>query len=139
MKDKEISAYIVGDDDDDFELLSAAFDETDKSISICRFITCKELLDFIKQHANSVPSLIVLDMSTYWEENIECLRVIRKTERMDRVPVYLYTSIMYPVTHPGELKELDARFIHKPGMYPDIREIVNNMVNDIQREAGNNS
>jgi CheY-like chemotaxis protein len=105
--------FFIDDDVDDQEIFGMAISEVDPSIECVFASDGIEALDKL-QGMNVLPDCIFIDLNMPRMNGKECLVEIRKQERLENVPIYIYSTSADPKLV-DECKELGAKqFIVKP-------------------------
>lgn len=83
--------FYADDDDDDREIFADALEEVNPDI---RLILARNGLEMIQllEHQNDVPDYIFLDINMPVMSGKECLKRLKRLERMKAVPVIMYTT-----------------------------------------------
>src|SRR5216684_3264427 len=86
---------IIDDDNDDYNLLSIAIREVNKSVE-CRHVSDgDEALRQLKSEEQPLPSLILLDLNMAPMHGEQCLEEIKKEERLRDIPIVVYSTSCY--------------------------------------------
>jgi CheY-like chemotaxis protein len=105
----------IDDDRDDRELFCDALNEIDPTINCVAKSSAEEAIDFLNR-TNTLPNRIFLDINMPRMGGIECLKTIRKNDRLAHIPI----TILSTTTNRREIEEvrkLGADFIAKEGVY----------------------
>ena len=92
MNSSPITIFLVDDDSDDQEVFSMLMDE------ICPRADCvsagdgNTALEILLGDPPFTPQFIFLDINMPGMNGMECLREIKKTERLREIPVYMYST-----------------------------------------------
>jgi CheY-like chemotaxis protein len=85
---------LVEDNPDDAALTEVALREIPASLQFAR--DGQEALDYLFNHANELPRLVILDLGLPNIHGLEVLRRIRENERTRSIPVVILTSSTAP-------------------------------------------
>lgn len=110
---------MVDDDEDDQELFSAAMEKT-----VLKYYTC----DFADDGAeaigilndNPVPDYIFLDLNMPRLNGLQCLSEIRKQQRLEKVPVAIYSTSSDESSREQAFRLGATSFITKPARFGDL-------------------
>jgi CheY-like chemotaxis protein len=83
--------YLVDDDEDDRFLVQQVFKQTSPECTLRLLGNGEELIQALTQ-AESLPSLILLDVNMPFMGGMEALRIIRENPAYDRVPIVMLTT-----------------------------------------------
>jgi CheY-like chemotaxis protein len=118
---EKTTVFLIDDDLDDQEIFSYVMRELDNikcifaSDGICA-------LQRIKGDTSFSPELIFIDINMPRMNGVECLREIKKIERLRNVPVYMYSTSAEPDIV-GQCKKLGAAgYIQKHHDTDAVRE-----------------
>ena len=121
---KDITIFIIDDDEDDKKLFVESAKEVDKNINCVTASDGQEAIRFLKDEHNTLPDYIFLDLRMPRINGKQCLEEIRKDKRLYHIPVFIYTTSR-DVEESAELKKMGAvHFISKPDNPRDIYYIL---------------
>ena len=116
----KINCLLVDDDTDDQEIFHIALKELDRDIN-CRF--AKDGIEGLKI-LNAVPAFlpdyIFLDLNMPRMNGIQCLTEIKKIDRLQGIPVFMYSTSSDPRFIHESLNLGAAEYLIKPA---SIREL----------------
>lgn len=101
-----MDCYLIDDDSDDRDFFEIALEELDEKICLKTANNGIEALEFLKE-ANYTPDVIFMDINMPRMDGWECLAEIKKIEKLQSVPVIIYTT-SENYFGPGLLKERGA-------------------------------
>jgi CheY-like chemotaxis protein len=111
---------IVDDDEDDKYFFQAALATIDDGIRCMEARDGAEALEMLK--GNPLPDLIFLDLNMPRLNGKQCLRLLKNTERLKKIPVVIYSTTKRPADE-AETKSLGAfYFLTKPTCLSEIAE-----------------
>lgn len=88
---EEPTKVLVGeDDDDDFLILSLAIEEISYKILLTRVVDGEMLMEML---GRELPDMLLLDLRMPCQDGKQCLQMIRRDRRYDRLPIIVYTSL----------------------------------------------
>ncbi|MEP7320580.1 MAG: response regulator [Saprospiraceae bacterium] len=120
--------FLIDDDDDDLDIFSMALEQVSEAAN---FITAKdgmEALNKINNDPTLIPDFIFIDMNMPRMNGKQCLTELRKVERLNHVPVYMY-STSSDAANVEESKKLGAKdFIIKPNCIEKLCEILSEIL-----------
>lgn len=119
-----MTILLVDDDEDDRRLFIEAAREFDPTITCLAVSDGMEALNWLQDGARDVPDYIFLDLRMPGISGEECLMGIKKTSRVAKVPVIVYTTSR-DVQESMKLKRLGAvHFMTKPVSPEDVYYMV---------------
>lgn len=111
---EKITCFLIDDDDDDQEIFSLALNNIDEAINC---VTANDGIDALNQlslNDDFIPDFIFLDLNMVRMNGRECLVEIKKIQRLQQVPIIIY-STSSEQKDISETKELGAAdYIVKP-------------------------
>ena len=112
---------IVDDDEDDREFLCEAIDSVDKGIRCVCVSDGSHALKLLLSDDFAPPDFIFLDLNMPRMDGKGCLAEIKKSMRLQHIPVIIYSTSKLPMDI-EETRELGAAyFLTKPTKYTDLR------------------
>ena len=112
--ERNITIFIVDDDEDDKQLFIESAKEIDNSITCVTAGDGQEALKYLRDEHNPLPDYIFLDLRMPRINGKQCLEEIRKDKRLNHIPVFIYTTSR-DVKDATEMRKNGAvHFISKP-------------------------
>jgi CheY-like chemotaxis protein len=120
-----VKNIVLADDDDDDCLL---FQDVVSDLKINANITIarngQEVLQLLLDESNAIPDLIFLDMNMPLRDGMECLKEVRKSRRLKKVPVIILSTSSHAQTVQDVFDEGANLFIRKPDAFNKLRTIM---------------
>ena len=132
MMKKTTTLFIADDDQDDVELFTEAVNEVDKSIQCHSAMDGEEALKKLMAMLPDLPDIIFLDLNMPRINGKQCLVEIKKTEKLNTVPVVIYStsSIQHDI---DETRELGAvYFLTKPASFGELCKELSSIISSRQ-------
>src|SRR3990170_3272258 len=121
---KQVSCFLIDNDEDDQEIFNMALKEMDPSISCVVVNDGISAIEKLATDVSYMPSFIFIDMNMPLMDGKQCLQEIRKIPRLAEVPLYIYSTAANPYSI-AEAKELGATdFIMKPSGFRQLVELL---------------
>jgi CheY-like chemotaxis protein len=114
-------AMIAEDDDDDFEIFSAAIDE----VSIAVVLSRAENGEVLMKKLNSIdelPEILFLDLLMPCTDGQQCLKMIRSNKRFDALPIIMVSSVTDPKSIEFCFREGSNLFLPKPTSIKELTQ-----------------
>jgi CheY-like chemotaxis protein len=89
---EKTTVFLIDDDLDDQEIFSYVMRELDNRIKCIFASDGIRALQKINGHSSFTPELIFIDINMPRMNGVECLREVKKYERLRHVPVYMYST-----------------------------------------------
>lgn len=116
--------FIVDDDEDDQEILATAISGSILSDHTCSFATDgEEALEIL--HSDTLPDYIFLDLNMPRMDGMQCLREIRQIDKLQHIPVVIYTTSMDDTAKATSLRLGATAFITKPTRISELVSALN--------------
>lgn len=92
MPAMEISCLLVDDDTDDQEIFGLALHQVDPSVKCVFANDGTRALELFDGDQSYIPEIIFIDMNMPRMNGLECLKEIRKIKRLNKIPIYMYST-----------------------------------------------
>jgi DNA-binding response OmpR family regulator len=89
---EKITCFLIDDDDDDQEIFSLALNNIDEAINCVMANDGIDALNKLSLDDNFTPDFIFLDLNMVRMNGRECLIEIKKIERLQEVPIIIYST-----------------------------------------------
>lgn len=127
---KTLQLFLIDDDEDDRALFAESIKEVDDQIQLTAVGTAMEAMRYLSDESNPPPTHIFLDLRMPGMDGKKCLRMIRAIDRLEDVPVIIYTTTADPKAA-EELMEIGAtHFTTKPVKPEEVYYILSVIVNE---------
>jgi DNA-binding response OmpR family regulator len=120
---------LLGEDDiDDQEFLQEIFSSIDNSVLVKSLGNGKQIISYLRDLDNSLPSLIILDYNLPELNGAEILNILRDDERYNSVPKLIW-STSNSVVYKSLCLELGASdYVVKPSNIASLKEVARYML-----------
>jgi len=116
---------MADDDADDRFLVQAAFEDNDLINRIVFFEDGEQLLEYyIADNSQEIPHLILLDLNMPKRDGREVLKVIRKNEKWDQVPIIIFSTSNAPDDIFTSYQLGANCYIVKPSSYEELKDLI---------------
>jgi DNA-binding response OmpR family regulator len=116
-------ALIAEDDDDDFEIFSAAIDEISVAVVLSRAVNGEVLMKKLDE-IDILPDILFLDILMPSVDGRECLKLIRSSKKFDTMPIVMFSSL-------SDIKSIDFCFREGSNLYLlkpySLRELIDSL------------
>jgi CheY-like chemotaxis protein len=120
LTNDKLYIILADDDADDRELFGEIITETGFNIKLDYAEDGRELLNMLQTPSRELPNMIFLDLNMPNKSGIQCLEVIRNSERLKHIPVIIY-STSASMNDIDETYEKGANlYVRKPSSYHDL-------------------
>lgn len=128
MRPSPLHILLADDDEDDRLFFEEAFEEVKVRHSITPFINGVKLMEYLNQLENPKPDIIFLDLNMPMKSGIECLKEIKKDERLKDITVAIYsTSSSEQDIHETFVAGANV-YIKKPNDFSHLKKLLTNVV-----------
>lgn len=118
------SIALAEDDSDDQLLFTEALKQVSKECVLHAVPNGMLLLDYLEESRTMLPDVIVLDVNMPGMSGIECLKIIRKTQELDHLPVIIMSTSTNPKTIDDAFASGANSYAVKPGRFDDLKKII---------------
>ena len=123
---KQVILY-AEDDYDDFEAVQEVVEQLSDKHILVNARNGAEAIEYVEQHQDHLPSLVVLDLNMPVMTGKEVLTWLKKSDRYREIPVMVFTTS----SREEDVKlcqRFDCTFFRKPTLYRDLLHIVQTML-----------
>src|SRR5688500_6640556 len=96
MPKKFVDVFLIDDDADDTEVFELALNKIDSRISLFTAKNGKQAMEKLNTEPDFIPDIIFLDLNMPTMNGHDCLAEIKKLERFQNIPVFIYTTSNNP-------------------------------------------
>lgn len=129
MQSSSPRCLLVDDDLDDQEIFGMALDNIDIAVE-CHFANDGvHAVQKLLNDADFVPCYIFVDINMPRMNGLQCLKEIKKIERINAVPVYMYSTSEDEQTVAEAKRCGAAGIIIKPTSLPSLVEVLKGIIN----------
>jgi CheY-like chemotaxis protein len=92
MRPTPLHIMLADDDEDDRLFFKEAFEEVKIKYDISTFNDGEQLMQYLNEPSNPLPDIIFLDLNMPRKSGMECLKEIRRDDRLKRISVAIYST-----------------------------------------------
>jgi iron complex outermembrane receptor protein len=122
------TAFLIDDDTDDHDIFSYAMEKADSSVKCVFANDGVNALEKINTEKNFIPDFIFIDMNMPRMNGQQCLKELKKIDRLKETPVFMYSTSADPAEIEENLKLGATDFILKPSDIKDLTAILGKIV-----------
>ena len=122
------TAFLIDDDADDHEIFSFAMEKADNSVQCVFANDGVNALEKINSEKDFIPDYIFIDMNMPRMNGKQCLKELKKIERLKSTPVFMYSTSADPAEIEENLKLGATDFILKPSDVSVLTDILAKIV-----------
>lgn len=127
IKPKPVHILLAEDDADDRELFIEAFSIVDPAIKVATVENGEKLMDHLKKTEN-FPDCIFLDLNMPKKNGKECLLEIKKNERMQYIPIIIYTTSVNSKDIDETYDRGASCFMRKPNSFKELTRLLDTYI-----------
>ena len=116
---------MADDDRDDYLILKEAAEKAGTALKVSYAGNWLELWRFILK---TLPDVLFLDMNMPVRDGIECLQLIRKEKKYDKIPILIYSTSVSQADIDKAYQNGANYFIVKPNAIDDITNIIKRLI-----------
>jgi response regulator RpfG family c-di-GMP phosphodiesterase len=129
MSVQPLNCFLIDDDKDDQEIFCMALEGIHEHVNCVHAINAEEAFKMLKDEL-FIPDYIFIDLNMPRTNGNDILKKIKAISRLDKVPVFLYSTYANPDTV-AKSKELGASgFIIKPPKVSELTETLRFIFHD---------
>ena len=120
----EISLLLADDDPDDCLFFEEALDELPFSVQLTCVNNGEELMLFLAQENQVLPTILFLDLNMPRKNGLECLIEIKRNDKLKALPIIIYSTSLDTKT--AEIMyDLGAHhYIRKPSEFSKLKDVI---------------
>lgn len=119
----------IDDDEDDRDFFCTAITEIDTTIECLFAKDGTDAIDKLTEDAFLVPDYIFIDMNMPLMDGKQCHQIIKTIERLNQVPVYIYSTSSSPKLVEEVLESGVTDFLIKPSNMADLISMLRQIIN----------
>jgi len=112
---------MADDDKDDFLILKEAAENANEPLKISYAANWMELWRFVLK---TLPDILFLDLNMPVKNGIECLQLLRKDHKYDKIPIIIYSTSVSKTDIDTAYQNGANYFIVKPNAISDITNVI---------------
>ncbi|MFT3796228.1 response regulator [Flavobacterium sp.] len=120
--------FFIDDDEDDRDFFCTALQNINPEIECLFAKDGTEAIDQLVASPEMVPDYIFIDMNMPLMDGKQCLAAIREIDRLDQVPVYLYSTSGAPKLIDEVLQMGAKEFLIKPTSMNALEQLLRRIV-----------
>jgi CheY-like chemotaxis protein len=133
---KSLHIMLADDDKEDREIFMTAIEELSPDIQISVAVNGRELMAKLLDDSVVLPDILFLDLNMPFKNGQECLKEIRSSDRLKRLPVIIY-STSSSSEHIDQTYRGGANYyLPKPDSFRDLKLIVGKLFSFDWNEHG---
>jgi len=120
--------FIADDDPDDRELFIEALRTIDPDCACITATDGEEALHKLNNGLPQLPDFIFLDLNMPKVNGRECLALIKKNDKLNQIPVIIYSTSAEQKDIEQTTKSGAAYFLQKPNRFDDLSKALENII-----------
>ena len=128
MNVKKLHILLADDDKDDCNFFKEALTELSIAAKLTTVHDGEELMHYLSENIEHLPIVLFLDINMPRKNGLECLREIRRNEKLKDLPVVMFsTSNSWNTTN--QLFKSGAHvYIHKPNDFACLKQVIHHAI-----------
>jgi len=127
MIQKDLTFFLIDDDEDEHELFQIALEELNPSIKCITSSDCDEAMYQLKKKQVS-PDFIFLDLNMPIKGGRECLCELKNDPELNSIPVVIFTTSSDPRVIEETINLGATHFMTKPSKISELSSLINNFL-----------
>ncbi|REE27298.1 response regulator [Winogradskyella pacifica] len=128
MNSDYINIALADDDEDDRLFFTEAFDELKLKSKVLLFKDGIELMEYLNDGDNTLPSLLFLDLNMPKKSGLECLKDIKATERLREMVIAIYSTSASEEDIENTFVKGANVYIKKPNDFEKLKKVLSEVV-----------
>jgi CheY-like chemotaxis protein len=91
-----LKVVFADDDEDDHFIFAKTLDEIFIPTELVCFDSSEVLINFLEKNFSNLPDVIFLDLNMPRVNGLECLIEIKRNERLEHIPIVIYSTSFQP-------------------------------------------
>lgn len=119
---------MVDDDPDEHLLFEDALKELREAPRLVYARDGQQLMQFLNNEKVELPAIVFLDLNMPRMNGFECLREIRKSARLTRIPVVIFSTTSQTQAIDKVYEQGANYYIRKPNTFAMLKEVIERML-----------
>jgi CheY-like chemotaxis protein len=119
---------LVDDDPDEHLLFEDALKELSGAPRLAYARDGQQLMQFLNTEKTELPAIIFLDLNMPRMNGFECLQEIRKSLKLKRIPVVIFSTTSQTQTIDRVYEQGANYYIRKPNTFAMLKEVIERML-----------
>ncbi len=128
---KQPLVFIADDDNDDVFFVRSAIEQLKSDIRLKHFPNGKQLIDALNDASEETPDLVLLDLNMPILDGKETLRILRKNEALNDLPIMILSTSTHTFERELCLGYGATNFITKPYSFSLYLQIFRRLKRDV--------
>jgi len=124
MDPKLLNILLADDDLDDCMFFKHALEDFSISTHLTTVRDGEQLMDYLSKNIENLPSILFLDINMPRKTGLECLFEIKKDERLNGIPVVMFSTTNSWDTINLLFKSGAHVYIHKPNDFAQLKQVI---------------
>jgi len=120
--------FFIDDDEDDRDFFCTAMQQIDDSIECIFAKDGVNAVNQLTENESFIPDYIFIDMNMPLMDGRQCLETIKKIERLNNIPVYIYSTSGSPKLVEQVMNAGAKDFLIKPSSMPELTKMLKEIV-----------
>ena len=120
--------FFIDDDEDDRDFFCTAMQQIDESIECIFAKDGVNAVNQLTENESFIPDYIFIDMNMPLMDGRQCLETIKKIERLNKIPVYIYSTSGSPKLVEQVMNAGAKDFLIKPSSMPELTKMLKEIV-----------
>lgn len=118
-----IHILLADDDTDDREFFTEVMNESIPEATVTAVNNGSELIRVISDNSRRLPDIIFLDLNMPCKNGQECLREIKKMQKLKNIPIVMYSTSSNKNDVENAYNEGANLYVRKPNTYAEMQKI----------------
>ena len=128
---KPLSLLLADDDLDDCVMFEKALKELPIITNLQTVYDGNDLLKELSRENNGLPDLIFLDLNMPRINGVDCLNIIKKSEKLNKIPVVIFSTSVHEALARKLIDNGAKECIRKPSSFRDLKNVILNTLSKL--------
>jgi CheY-like chemotaxis protein len=129
-----LQILLADDDTDDCIFFEEALKDLQQTSELVTVNDGEQLMHHLNDKSNELPDVLFLDLNMPRKNGFECLAEIKASERLNKLPVIIFSTSLEQEVVNQLYKNGAHYFIHKPAEFPKFKKIIQQTLNLITQK-----
>jgi len=122
---------LIDDDQEEADIFKDAVKEADHDAIFHYVNNCVKAIKQLKERILPIPNLIFIDINMPFMNGLDCLKELKGTEGLRRIPIVIYSTSERPDDAQAAIHLGAMAFLTKPNKYSDLLKKLKDLIHSV--------